>query len=103
MDKYKSEILSKMITLNEEDFPPVNDCLEHHIHIKISEMMKWLAVDLTLFISRSKVNSIQIQYIFKFAHVRANCESFRHSFFYKKCLNTLPIDTVKAETTDGFK
>ena len=42
---------------------------------------------------------------FKFAHVRTNCESFRHSFFPATISdwNSLPFGIVEAETTDGFK
>ena len=41
----------------------------------------------------------------KFAHVRANRESFRHSFFPATISdwNSLPLGIVEAETTDCFK
>ena len=49
--------------------------------------------------SRTRANQ------FKFAHVRANCESFRHSFFPATISdsNSLSFGIVETETTDDFK
>ena len=69
---------------------------------KIVNTIACIQTDSILAHAESQTN---VNHIFKFAHVRANCESFRHSLFLATISdwNSLMFGIVEAETTDGFK